>query len=135
MNPRHIVLLGTIVLVVVLAALARSGDPADPAPTATAVPHFGTNAIEVRITDEAVVSRGQSPVLVQLETGTIPSDVTQLSVLTDENCQPDAEGVSHCLNRVMYSTSAGSGEAVLRHHHRMSEEPCLAPGQTLQLVS
>ena len=33
-----------------------------------------------------------------------------------------------------YSTLDGVQEVVLRHHHRMAEEPCLAPGQVVELV-
>lgn len=70
----------------------------------------------------------------QHESGVIPPEVTHLTVLTDENCQPDPEGISHCRNRVQYETEEGTGEATLRHHHNMREEPCLAPGQRLELV-
>jgi hypothetical protein len=102
----------------------------------TAVPHFQT-AIERRlsITTDAVVSKSEDHVLVQIVSGTIPADVTRLTVVTDENCQPDQHGVSHCLNRVAYQSAQGIGEAVLRHNHRMTEVPCLAPGETVVLVS
>jgi len=102
----------------------------------TAVPHFQT-AIESRrsITTDAVVSKSEDHVLVQIVSGTIPADVTRLTVVTDENCQPDQHGVSHCLNRVAYQSAQGIGEAVLRHNHRMTEVPCLAPGETVVLVS
>ena len=89
----------------------------------------------VAFTDELQVSRGQGPVLVQLESGTIPADVTQLHILTDENCAPDQDGVSHCLNRVRFLSTEGWGEAVLRHHHRMIEEDCLVPGETVTIAA
>ena len=98
------------------------------------VPHFRMADIRVRITEEPQISRNQDPVYVQLESGVIPAGVTHLQVLTDENCQPDADGVSHRLNRVQFETEDGTGQAALRHHHRMWEEPCLTPGQTLELV-
>ena len=100
----------------------------------TPVPHFRTADVRVQITDDAVVSRNQDPVYVQLESGVIPDNVTFLHVLTDEDCTPDAEGVSHCLNRIEFETDSGIQQAALRHHHKMSEEPCLTPGQTLELV-
>lgn len=100
----------------------------------TAVPHFRTADIRVQIIDEALESRNQDPVWVQLDYGAIPEDVTHLTVLTDEDCTPDADGVSHCLNRVEFKTASGTQQAGLRHHHNMAIEPCLSPGQTLELV-
>jgi len=122
-----------ILFVVILIAGGRQDSHADPG---TAVPHFQT-ALERRVmfTDTAQVSRNQDPVYVQLVSGAIPPDATRLTVLTDENCAPDREGVSHCLNRVAFQTTQGSGEAVLQHHHRMSEESCLAPGESVVIVS
>jgi hypothetical protein len=100
------------------------------------VPHFQTSQVRrVAITTEARVSRTQDPVYVQLVDGAIPAGVTRLTVLTDENCTPDADGVSHCLNRVQFDTGQGTAQAVLQHHHRMSEESCLAPGEVLELAA
>jgi hypothetical protein len=136
-SVKHL-LYGTIALSVALFAVILIGDGrqssgGDPA---TTVPHFQT-AIErqLSITTDAVVSKSQDHVSVQLVSGAIPPDVTRLTVLTDENCQPDQQGVSHCLNRVTYQSAQGMGEAVLRHNHRMSEVPCLAPGETVVLVN
>jgi hypothetical protein len=71
--------------------------------------------------------------LVELIEGTIPAGVERLTVLTDEDCVPDADGVSHCRNRVRFDGPQGAGEATLRHHHRMAEESCLTPGETVVL--
>ena len=132
------VLYGTIALAMVLfvAILIADGRRPSGADLATDVPHFQT-AIERRlsVTTDAVVSKSHDHVQVQLVSGTIPPDVTRLTVVTDENCQPDQDGVSHCLNRVTYQSAQGMGEAVVRHNHRMSEVPCLAPGETVVLVS
>jgi predicted outer membrane lipoprotein len=101
-----------------------------------AVPHFQTSQVRrVAITDEVRVSRNQDPVYVQLVDGAIPASVTHLTVLTDENCAPDADGVSHCINRVQFATGQGIVQAVLQHHHRMSEESCLAPGEVVELAA
>lgn len=100
----------------------------------TPVPHFNNADVRIEITDDPVVSRNQDPVYVQLETGVIPADVSLLTVLTDEDCTPDEQGVSHCLNRVEYPTASGTQYASLRHHHKMAEEPCLTPGQTLEII-
>lgn len=126
--------LGTIALMSLTLAVvfALQDDRGTTSPTP--VPHFNDADVRIEITDGPVVSRNQDPVFVELESGVIPDDVSFLSVLTDEDCMPDAEGVSHCLNRVEFATENGTEYAALRHHHKMSEEPCLTPGQTLELV-
>lgn len=56
--------------------------------------------------------------------GSIPARPVRAMVLTDEDCAPDAQGVSHCINRVRLS----SGKMlVLKHPHNMTDVPCLAP--------
>ena len=114
----------------VVFALQGGGTDSEPTP----VPHFNTADIRIEITDGPVVSRNQDPVYVELESGVLPDDVSLLTVLTDEDCMPDEQGVSHCLNRVEYPTASGTQYAALRHHHKMAEEPCLTPGQTLEIV-
>jgi hypothetical protein len=121
--------LASFALAIVFSAQG-SGVTSDPTP----VPHFSDADVRIEFTDGPVVSRNQDPVYVELESGVIPEDVSVLTVLTDEDCMPDADGVSHCLNRVEYATASGAQYAALRHHHKMSEEPCLAPGQTLEIV-
>lgn len=122
-----------IVVAIAIAAVVSGGGEVDATGTA-AVPHFQLADVRVRFTDEPQISRGQDPMLVQEEYGTIPSIVSHLTVLTDENCQPDAEGVSHCRNCVQFETETGIEQATLRHHHRMAEEPCLTPGQHVEVV-
>jgi hypothetical protein len=127
-------LIGLAVVIVAIGAVvaANRDEPSGPA---AAVPHYQTGAMRhVALTTGAQISRGQDPMLVELVDGTIPQGVKQLAVLTDENCVPDADGVSHCLNRVRFAGPAGKGEATLRHHHRMAEEPCLAPGEMVVLT-
>lgn len=133
-------LVGLTVALVVVVALAQSRGGADRgaqlAPVATTAPHYQNAAMRsVVITGSAQVSRGNGPVYVTLESGSIPAGVETATVLTDENCAPDQGGVSHCLNRVQFQTAQGMGEAVLRHHHRMSEEPCLSPGETVTIAA
>lgn len=104
------------------------------APVPTAVPHYQSEPRAIRVVDQPLTSTGEGPVVAELVSGQIPADVTSLTVLTDENCQPDQDGVSHCLNRVQFTSSNGAGEATLQHHHRMAEVPCLAPGETLRVI-
>jgi hypothetical protein len=58
--------------------------------------------------------------------GSVPGGPVAATVLSDENCEPDAQGVSHCVNRLRL---AGGGTLVVRHPHRMMEVPCLEPGE------
>lgn len=137
MKRIYLLLMGTLAIVAFAFAgyltVTSDGDEIA-AVDRTPVPHFRTGDLRVQIADDAVVSRNQDPVYVQLDSGVIPEDVTFLRVLSDENCAPDEDGVSHCLNRVEFETASGVEQAALRHHHNMLEEPCLAPGQTLELV-
>ena len=58
--------------------------------------------------------------------GHMPSRPSAATVLTDEDCAPDARGISRCLNRVRLA----SGETLsVRHPHRMMSVPCLSPGE------
>jgi len=63
--------------------------------------------------------------------GTMPAATVQATVLTDEQCQPDEHGVSHCLNRLRLPDGS---EIQVRHPHNMDAVPCLAPGENVRLV-
>jgi hypothetical protein len=67
----------------------------------------------------------------KLVTGTMPTAATQATVLSDEECQPDARGVSHCLNRLRLRDGS---EIEIRHPHVMATVACLAPGEQVRLV-
>lgn len=67
----------------------------------------------------------------KLVSGTMPAAVISATVLSDEQCQPDATGISHCLNRMRLPNGS---ELAVRHPHDMSNVPCLAPGEVVQLV-
>jgi hypothetical protein len=65
--------------------------------------------------------------------GTVPSTPTEGLVLTDDNCQPDAKGISHCLNKVKFP----NGNTVIFVHDHMMDHgsmhmtggtPCIVPG-------
>ena len=127
-------ILGTLALLSLALAVVFSFQVSGVEREPTPVPHFNLADVRIEITDGPVVSRNQDPVYVELESGVIPDDVSLLTVLTDEDCTPDEQGVSHCLNRVEYMTASGMQNAALRHHHKMAEEPCLTPGQTLEVV-
>lgn len=63
-------------------------------------------------------------------TGRIPSTATMATVVSDENCAPDAKGVSNCLNRLRMDDGS---ELSVTHPHRMAEVPCLAPGERISV--
>ena len=51
-------------------------------------------------------------------------------VLSDDQCQPDADGISHCLNTIRLA----SGETLtVRHPHDMAKVACLAPGERVMV--
>jgi hypothetical protein len=52
-------------------------------------------------------------------------------VLTDTRCNPDAMGVSHCLNRMRL---ANGTVVTVVHDHRMMDMPCLSPGEHVMLT-
>ena len=63
--------------------------------------------------------------------GTMPTAPVQATVLTDKDCQPDAHGISHCLNQLRLPDGS---EIQVRHPHDMRLVPCLAPGENVRLV-
>jgi hypothetical protein len=65
-----------------------------------------------------------------LEEGQLPAGTVEAMVLTDENCAPDPQGISHCRNEVQL---ASGQTVVLRHSHDMQLVPCLAPGEEVLL--
>ena len=69
--------------------------------------------------------------MASLVTGQLPDGAMQAIVRTDSNCQPDQEGISHCLNEL----AIGSTTIVVRHHHKMRDVPCLTPGETINILS
>lgn len=66
-----------------------------------------------------------------LEQGTMPTTSTMAEVMTDTDCSPDSQMISHCRNEVRLSDGQ---TMVLRHPHDMRSVPCLAPGERVLLV-
>ena len=62
--------------------------------------------------------------------GHLPRGGVDATVLTDEDCAPDAQGVSHCRNKLRLP----SGKSIeVRHPHRMHDVPCMTPGETVRV--
>lgn len=58
--------------------------------------------------------------------GSLPRAPVEALVLTDEDCGPDARGISNCRNALRL---ADGGLLVIRHPHDMRKVPCLTPGE------
>ena len=69
--------------------------------------------------------------IANLERGQLPAEAARATVLTGANCQPDQDGVSHCLNELDF----GTARVVVRHHHKMSAVPCLTPGEEVNILN
>jgi len=62
--------------------------------------------------------------------GRLPAGVVTATVLTDEDCAPDAQGVSHCRNKLRLP----SGKTIeVRHPHRMHDVACMTPGESVRV--
>ena len=70
------------------------------------------------------------PLRAILVSGSMPSMPSMATVLSDENCAPDAQGVSHCTNRLRMEDGS---HLTVTHPHRMATVPCLAPGERIAL--
>jgi hypothetical protein len=132
---RRALLLGSAVVAGLIAVgLIVSRSDAPPPDVGSAVSHFqpaGADARAVLVipTGERLPHKpGVVPVV--LAEGTVPPHAVQARVLTDEDCAPDAAGVSHCLNRF----DVAGVEIAVRHSHRMHEVSCLSPGELVRLI-
>lgn len=52
------------------------------------------------------------------------------TVLSDTDCTPDAQGLSHCHNGVAFD---GGGEITIMDSHQMSRHRCLRPGERVRV--
>ncbi len=126
---RALFLLGLIVVAVIAVSRFRN---AEEAPATDRVPLAQpAEPRAVLVTPEAEILPHKPEVLpVTLVEGILPPAAAEARVLTDEDCAPDAAGVSHCLNRL----DVDGSEVAVRHSHRMHEVACLRPGETVRLI-
>ena len=71
--------------------------------------------------------------LLKVRQGDAPAAGVQVTgtVLTDTNCEPDTQGLSHCHNII----DLGGGRRIeVVNNHIMSTHPCLAPGQRITVT-
>jgi len=52
------------------------------------------------------------------------------TVLTDTNCTPDAQGLSHCHNSIAFG---GGSRITIEDNHQMSRHRCLRPGEQVRV--
>jgi hypothetical protein len=79
----------------------------------------------------AVLRTAAAPEIVHVITGTAPAHAMEAVTLTDESCQPDNHGMSHCLNKLKL---ANGQTIVVRHDHDMHAVPCLTPGEAVHVA-
>lgn len=131
--------LALVALALAAAATRPKASATMPPPEQAAVPHF----VDVKAPGEprTVVVGGMTDslpgtsneagyLMTNLRAGQLPEGATTATVLTDTNCEPDADGVSHCLNDLQI----GSVVVTVQHHHQMHSIPCLSPGETVTLM-
>ncbi len=72
--------------------------------------------------------------LLQVVDGGLPADGVRASgvVLSDTNCEPDAQGLNHCRNGIRLEN--GNTINVI-DNHMMSRNRCLEPGETVSLTT
>lgn len=122
-----------VVVVIVFALTALSTPAAQTGNAITSAAHYPQGGVRRTITfgTPGTLDTDKNHALAGIIEGSLPVGTTHVTVLSDEQCTPDSQGVSHCLNRLSY----GSGEITVRHTHMMAEVPCLEPGEVLQVVA
>jgi hypothetical protein len=141
-----IILLGlAFVVLVAVVALGTGRTQPQQASQATPAPHFvdtaqqdhhavtSARAVVIARLGETLphMSGAEGPLMTTLVRGQLPDGATTAIVRTDENCAPDADGVSHCLNELDF----GTVKVTVQHHHKMSLTSCLTPGETVSMMT
>jgi hypothetical protein len=140
---RAMIFFAGIVLALGIGAVLLSPRPqaaSAPAPRPAPVPHFidlerddGSRLLVIG--DETEMLPGTSNpagvLMANLRSGAIPPGAAQAVVLTDTNCAPDADAISHCLNDL----DIAGVVVTVQHHHDMRAVPCLSPGETVTLMT
>ena len=133
---------GAVALVVALATGAGRRDPRPSAPVtqtghadgravdAAHQPPAFTRTLAVYTDAEPAPSARPGRMRALLTKGKLPAEVVEATVLTDEDCAADDEGVSHCRNRLRLPNGR---TLTVRHPHRMRDVPCMTPGETVRL--
>lgn len=132
---------GAILLVVAVAGalgllgLERGGGSRQVAPSgveagSSHVPPAVMRTLVVSARREPAPSRPGATMRALRLTGVVPRTAVVGTVLSDDDCAPDAAGISHCINRVRL---ANGSLLSVRHPHRMAEVPCMTTGERVQV--
>lgn len=127
--------LGALLVFMYLQPFA-AGNEVSPAAQQQPSSHFmDKNQIrEIRLKqagDTSLLDPGHGVAIVNLVEGVFPVSVDKATVLTDTNCAPDANGISHCHNELQF---ADGSKATIQHHHEISKVGCFTPGQVLKII-
>lgn len=95
-----------------------------------AFPAFAHSTETTLRVDRPEKGAGARVTSVQLMHGTVRHRMNAV-VLTDNRCNPDGMGVSHCLNTMRL---ANGTVITVVHNHRMMNMPCLSPGEHVVLT-
>ena len=107
-------------------------------PAPSSVPHWveteataaGLRSVLVFTGAEPAPSRPGAALNAELLDGRVPAQTEVATVLTDEDCDPDAQGISHCLNKLRLPDGS---VLTVRHPHDMMLVPCLSPGERVEV--
>ena len=144
---RLALLLSIAALAAVAIALTVAGGPARsnerasaPPPEPARAPHFvdvaapGAPRVLVIAPASETLPGTSNPaglLMANMRAGSLPAGAASATVLTDSNCEPDADGISHCINDL----NVGGTAVTVQHHHNMAQVPCLSPGETVTLMT
>lgn len=130
-----VILVATFVaLGVVLAVFLFPNDVrVDKTDTSRGVAQPAADVRQVRVvTFGEPLSASVTELSAKLESGDLSDQPINATVLTDEQCAPDSQGISHCLNALRLD----NGEILtVRHNHRMHDVPCLQPGEMVRVMN
>lgn len=114
---RRLAVAGGIAVLAAVAFISLSKGPASPSDRTVALVHGNSGP--------------QTGDAVHFVDGIAPTEATSAIVLTDSNCTPDGQGISHCFNTLRLP----NGHIItVRHDHDMHMVPCLAPGESIRLL-
>jgi hypothetical protein len=118
-----------LIAVAVVIAISVTTQQTAPVGSVTSGTPQGSTVRTIAFGKPNILDTDKDHALVSSIKGSLPASITQVTVRSDENCAPDSQGISHCLNRLSYT----GGEITVRHTHKMADVPCLQPGEVLQV--
>jgi hypothetical protein len=132
-TPRRLILAaGALLLLAVVAAapnLLGSGRGGEAGPVARTAP-TSMRTLIVSARRSPAPSRPGTTMRALRLSGVVPRTAAVGTVVSDDDCAPDAAGISHCVNRIRM---ANGRMLSVRHPHRMAEVPCMTPGERVQV--